>query len=1036
MLEAPQTAPEPLPTRKRSKASEENDEDRGKKRSRGRPRLDTRDETAQDRRRTQIRLAQRAYRNRKDTAITTLEDKVKDLEDANENMSKEFMSFFDFVLSQGMLEGAPEVARRLNDTTRKFLSLTRKTAEDSSRDDAGDTPAPTQTQEQVVTRPSERHTSGSGSGTSGSETGEFMIPNPPAFNAIPQEKNLATPPRADGFPRQQATPPLGLPYEIITMPTSDNASFPVYNTQTTISFEQNPFLQPPFPDVRSPSSYAPQERSFGRRLQRATLEAGLRLVSMANPPPHRYAEVFGFCLLFEPRESIIRRISSTLTKVSQESMFVWRYPFTNLGGTGTFFPSNGEAGEYTATNFNGNAMPIGNQGLAQPMKPQEMTGFAMGPFDPNVESTKRDRIDARMRMMYKGFEGDFFDADEVETYLRQRGIVIPANVDFVDVEIDIGSFDETTDLSALATANPGFFGSQQPPASSQGFYMPPQQAPSDIPNLWQSTIPTTLATTTSSMTPAPLMPPAMGPDLTGLLPTDEPSNNGQFGTGMGSFMDASYFPRDWATDASWMKTKVTMDVNRLVAEMTSKAVCLGRTPGLRPRDIDRAVRVRDQNTPKVKPRLIIHGGAGNIQRDTYPPAQFRAYRKALIDIVTKTDQYMRSQDEAVSEKSLKKLPSALDTATYAVCLLEDNPLFNSAHGAVFTRDGINELEASVMVSRGFKKRGVGVMGIRHVKNPILLARAMLEHGQDDLEAHPRGVSPDSLDVPSAQGHTQLFGKAAEQLAEQYGLEMVDPCYFYTQRRWDEHIRALKREENGNGRATWSVTEYLPQGTCGAVALDQDGIICAATSTGGLTNKLTGRVGDTPTIGSGFWAEEWTEESGPTRPSIWDRLKDTMTQPGPSLVLGDVLKGMLADCLPTPMLYTPLGISSDRTCTTRSIGGSGTGNGDSFLRTNALRTMAAMARWKPESGSKAITHVAGPGGELQRSAGGRWRRTGEGEGGIIGIESVVVHDSHGRVIETRSEVLMDFNCGGMFRAWIDDEGNPQMSIFSNEPWSDL
>lgn len=94
MLEELQTAPESLPARKRSKASEENDEERSKKRSRGRPRLDTRDETAQDRRRTQIRLAQRAYRNRKDTAITTLEDKVKDLEDANENMSKEFMNFF------------------------------------------------------------------------------------------------------------------------------------------------------------------------------------------------------------------------------------------------------------------------------------------------------------------------------------------------------------------------------------------------------------------------------------------------------------------------------------------------------------------------------------------------------------------------------------------------------------------------------------------------------------------------------------------------------------------------------------------------------------------------------------------------------------------------------------------------------------------------------------------------------------------------------------------------------------------------------
>ncbi|KAF5002952.1 hypothetical protein FGRMN_11 [Fusarium graminum] len=442
-----------------------------------------------------------------------------------------------------------------------------------------------------------------------------------------------------------------------------------------------------------------------------------------------------------------------------------------------------------------------------------------------------------------------------------------------------------------------------------------------------------------------------------------------------------------------------------------------------------------QDTPRMKPRLIIHGGAGNIQRDTYPPEQFQAYRKALIDIVTKADQYMRRQNEVVSEKSSGKLPSALDVATYAVRLLEDNPLFNSGHGAVFTRDGVNELEASVMVSRGFKKRGVGVMGLRHVKNPILLARAMLEHGEDDLEAHARRAGTSNLDIPSAQGHTQIYGKAAEQLAEQYQLELVDTSYFFTRRRWDEHIRALEREQKGQGRATWSATEYLPQGTCGAVALDQDGVICAATSTGGLTNKLTGRVGDTPTIGAGFWAEEWNEGSDPTGSSMWDHLKKTMTQPGPLLMFSDVLKGAFADCLPTPTMYGPLSTGGGPTYTTRSIGGSGTGNGDSFLRTNALRTVAGMARWKPESGSSAVTHVAGPGGELEKSAGDRWGRTGEGEGGIIGIEGVVVRDSHGRVIETRSEILMDFNCGGMFRAWVDNEGKAQMSIFSNEPSSD-
>ncbi|KAF4464199.1 L-asparaginase precursor [Fusarium albosuccineum] len=447
-------------------------------------------------------------------------------------------------------------------------------------------------------------------------------------------------------------------------------------------------------------------------------------------------------------------------------------------------------------------------------------------------------------------------------------------------------------------------------------------------------------------------------------------------------------------------------------------------------------KAQNQNPPAVKPRLIIHGGAGNIQRQDYPPDKYQAYRKALIDIVTETDAYMRQQPTGTAEKTSRQHPSALEIATFAVRLIEDNPLFNSGHGSVFTRDGINELEASVMVSRGYKKRGVGVMGLRHVKNPILLAKAMLEHGEDDLEAgssRAPGESSGDLDVPSAQGHTQVFGRAAEQLAKQYGLELVDPSYFYTQRRWDEHIRALAREKSGQGQATWSATEYLPQGTCGAVALDEDGIICAATSTGGLTNKLTGRIGDTPVVGAGFWAEEWSEDGYPTRTTTWDRLRDAIAEPGPAIMLNDLLRGTLADCLPTPMMYSPLDprhSSSGYTHTTRSIGGSGTGNGDSFLRTNALRTLAAMARWKPEPGAKAITHVAGPGGELEKSAGDRWGRTGEGQGGIIGIESVVVRDSDGRVVDTKSEILMDFNCGGMFRAWVDDQGKPVMSVWSN------
>ncbi len=162
---------------------------------------------------------------------------------------------------------------------------------------------------------------------------------------------------------------------------------------------------------------------------------------------------------------------------------------------------------------------------------------------------------------------------------------------------------------------------------------------------------------------------------------------------------------------------------------------------------------------------------------------------------------------------------------------------------------------------------------------------------------------------------------------------------------------------------------LPQGTCGAVALDEDGVVCAATSTGGLTNKLTGRIGDTPVIGAGFWAEEFEEEGDPAV---------ALRQPGPAITLSESLRGLMADCLPTPFAYAPVPSAAMRPAftTVRSIAGSGTGNGDSFMRISALRTVGALARFGGLPGAVATTRVSGPSGELQRSAESRWGKTGE------------------------------------------------------------
>lgn len=198
-------------------------------------------------------------------------------------------------------------------------------------------------------------------------------------------------------------------------------------------------------------------------------------------------------------------------------------------------------------------------------------------------------------------------------------------------------------------------------------------------------------------------------------------------------------------------------------------------------------------------------------------------------------------------------------------------------------------------------------------------------------------------------------------------------------------------------------------------------MCVATSTGGLTNKLSGRIGDTPTIGAGFWAEEWWE----------GRHRQLGVQTPLAGLVPEGLRDVLGDCLPGFRGYESLAdddLSDEKhdgkrkSNEIRAVAMSGTGNGDSFLRTAATRTAAAMARFQPgRSLASAVREIAGSGGELQRSAGDRWGKTGEGEGGIIGIE----------LVNGVANIVADFNCGGMFRCWIDDEGAEKVMVFKEE-----
>jgi beta-aspartyl-peptidase (threonine type) len=229
--------------------------------------------------------------------------------------------------------------------------------------------------------------------------------------------------------------------------------------------------------------------------------------------------------------------------------------------------------------------------------------------------------------------------------------------------------------------------------------------------------------------------------------------------------------------------------------------------------------------------FLIHGGAGVIRRGSLTPEREAEYRKGLEQAVT--------EGYTVLENGGK----SLDAVEKAINILEDNPLFNAGKGAVFSAEGKNELDASIM--EGKTQAAGAITGVRHIRNPISLARLVMEK------------SP----------HVMLAGKGAEQFAKTAGVELVDEKYFYTQTRLND-LQRVKAQQAATqpGEPSARIHENVglesddparePRnkfGTVGAVALDREGNLAAGTSTGGMTNKTWNRIGDAPIIGAGTYA---------------------------------------------------------------------------------------------------------------------------------------------------------------------------------------
>jgi beta-aspartyl-peptidase (threonine type) len=240
--------------------------------------------------------------------------------------------------------------------------------------------------------------------------------------------------------------------------------------------------------------------------------------------------------------------------------------------------------------------------------------------------------------------------------------------------------------------------------------------------------------------------------------------------------------------------------------------------------------VAQTQPPAHRWAIVLHGGAGVIERSSMKPEAEAAYRASI------------TQATEAAAKVLDRGGSAVDAIEAAIQILEDDPLFNAGRGAVFTADGKNELDAAIMDGSNLKAGAVA--GVTRTRHPISLARAVMDK------------SP----------HVMLIGAGADSFAASVGLEEVDPSYFFTERRWQGLVRQLQKEgrpipprpAGAPPPPTGPLTEIEPPeahkyGTVGVVALDKQGNIAAGTSTGGTQAKQWGRVGDSPIIGAGTYA---------------------------------------------------------------------------------------------------------------------------------------------------------------------------------------
>ncbi|KAH6647715.1 hypothetical protein BKA67DRAFT_662481 [Truncatella angustata] len=584
-----------------------------RKRARGRPRLDPTDQTPQDRRRTQIRLAQRAYRNRKESAITTLEKEVDGLKQANQQISLAYRDLLQHAMQKGLLEEDPEFGQRLM----AIDALTKASAERTGKEDEADS-------------------SDSAAGSSGPRSIASKSPtsslNPATLQQRQQQPQqlwggIIVSHEAPTLPPQHlnhAVPNMPIPtgasnsvYEVLAQPNSHNASFPQsmpYNQPSVFSQSAWNTAHSPWNPLSSPNTYAWNELSFGRRLHRSAIQCAAMLITMSNPPPDKMMRVFGFSRLFETYEQIRERTLASAGLSINDDLSHWKYPIHSFGGAGTHFPEMPSQMPSLRTSSKGS--PPGQVSpkprLARPVNP-----FPHGPVDQRTGKLRESLIKLGGRIDIPGFDGIFWDPDEVEFYLLSNGVNIPPLCDHWVVELEDGTFagppagnpsqaqtqsqgrapstSTSSNASARVLSTPSTAGTASTVATSTDLSTPETNSGSSIPaQIWQSQpTPTGAEPWARPFKQAAIAEEMAHMNATTTAQYQDPSLLG-FGT------DGQHPPSHLPIGAEFQglsnlaepsvprKNVWKIDVEKFTSELVNRGHCLGRTPGFKPEDVDEA----------------------------------------------------------------------------------------------------------------------------------------------------------------------------------------------------------------------------------------------------------------------------------------------------------------------------------------------------------------------------------------------------------------------------------------------------------------